>query len=166
MLHILEPANRLPTRCMLWSLAGNLVRRARTRPTAFWLLSSFILLNHGPLYAEWVEVESKYQMPGLQTVYLDREMIIRDGHLATVQQLTDYRWMQGGPRSTPRFLSTTTRKQFDCAEHRLRLLAFTEFPRRMAGGKPSAEYVDKDKWLPVRPDSIDQTLWELVCAAK
>jgi hypothetical protein len=130
------------------------------------ILAIFMVLHNGSLYAEWVEVRSKYQSPGLHTVYYDPETIRREGKLVTLTQLTDYRWMQGGPRSTPRFLSTTTQKQFDCTEKRLRLLAFTEFPRRMANGRPAAEYVDRDLWLPVREDSIDHALWEVACARK
>jgi hypothetical protein len=125
-----------------------------------------MMLSSAPGQAEWVQVESEYQTPELQTVYVDPETLSRVGNLVKLLQLTDYRWMQGGPRSTPRFLSTTTLKQFDCAEGRLRLLAFTEFPRRMATGRPSAEYVDIDRWLSVRPDGIDQALWEMACGKR
>jgi hypothetical protein len=70
--------------------------------------------------------------------------------------------MQGGPREPPRFLSTITHKQFDCMDKRIRLLAYTEFSHRMAAGTASNGYVDKDRWLPVEPDSINEALWEVL----
>ena len=62
-----------------------------------------------------------------------------------------------------RFLSTKTRKQFDCAEKRLWLLAFTEFSRHMGTGIPADGYVDKDNWISVEPESMNQALWEVAC---
>ena len=131
-----------------------------------WLLLTFMTMHPESGYAEWIAVDERYQVPGLQTVYVDPDTIQRDGSLVTLWQLTDFRWMQGGPRSTPRFLSTKTQKQFDCPQHRLRLLAFTEFYGHLGAGRPTAEHVDKDTWIPVRPESIDQALWELVCVKK
>lgn len=160
-----SPLRIVPRRFIL-RIEGQLLVHDPARWLGGAILVIVMVLSNGPLYAEWVEVQSKYQSPVLHTVYYDPETIRREGNLVTLTQLTDYRWMQGGPRSTPRFLSTTTQKQFDCAEKRLRLLAFTEFPRRMASGRPAAEYVDKDKWLSVREDSIDQALWEVACAGK
>ncbi len=52
--------------------------------------------------------------------------------------------MQGNYVGTPRFLSTTTHKQFNCAAKRLRLLAFTEYYGHMATGIAAAGYVDQD----------------------
>ena len=83
----------------------------------------------------------------------------------TLWQLTDYTWMQGGRKST-RFLSTKTHKQFDCGEKRLRLVAFTQFSRRMGTGRPADGSVDKDNWLPVKPESIDHALWGVACGKR
>ena len=53
-------------------------------------------------------------------------------------------------------------KQFDCAEIRLRLLAYTEFSRGMGTGIPNDGYVDTDNWLTVEPGRINQALWEVI----
>ena len=131
--------------------------------SGFWSLITLLALSSVPAYAEWVAVEKHYLLPGLQTVYVDPDTIRREGNLVTLWQLIDFKWMQGNPRGTPRFLSTKTHKQFDCAEKRLRLLAFTEFSRRMGTGIAANGYVDKDNWLPVEPESINQALWEVTC---
>jgi hypothetical protein len=115
-------------------------------------------------FAEWVTVEKPYPVRELQTLYIDPATIHREGNLVDVWQLTDYRWMQGGPKATPRFLSTTIHKQFECTGKRLRLLAYTEFSHRMAAGDASNGSVDKDRWLPVEADSINEALWTILCS--
>lgn len=127
------------------------------------LLITLLFLSNVPVYAEWGTVEKDYLLPGLQTVYIDSDTIRREGNLVTLWQLIDFKWMQGNPRGTPRFLSTKTHKQFNCAEKRLRLFAFTEFSRPMGTGIPDDGYVDKSNWIPVEPESINQALWEVAC---
>lgn len=130
---------------------------------AYWLPCVLLVFSDSPAAANWVTVEKPYPVRELQTLYIDPATIRRESTLVEVWQLTDYRWMQGGPKATPRFLSTTTRKQFECMGKRLRLLAYTEFSHRMAAGIASNGYVDKDRWLPVEPDSINEVLWEILC---
>lgn len=122
-----------------------------------------LVFSDSPASADWVSVEKPYPVRELQTLYIDPSTIRREGDFVEVWQLTDYRWMQGGPKATPRFLSTTTHKQIGCTDKRLRLLAYTEFSQRMAAGTASNGYVDKDRWLPVEPDSINEALWEILC---
>ncbi len=145
---------------------GNIRRFLELPRTCFWWLSLIITpvaLNSGAVHGEWVAVEKTYPVPGLQTVYVDPSTLLRKDSFVTLWQLTDYRWMQGGPRSTPRFLSTKTQKQIDCRAKRVRLLAFIEFPLRMGVGKPDYEHVDKETWLPVASGSINEILWKVAC---
>jgi hypothetical protein len=135
----------------------------------FWSLITFLFLSTVPADAEWVAVEKNYLLPGLRTVYVDPDSIRREGNLVTMWQLIDFKWMQGNQGMGPlgfgphRFFSTKTHKQFDCTGKRLRLLAFTEFSRHMGTGIAANGYVDKDNWLPVEPESINQALWEVAC---
>lgn len=131
--------------------------------SGLWVLITLLFLSTTPVNAEWVAVERDYLVPGLQTVYVDSDSIRREGSLVTMRQLIDFKWMQGSARGPTRFLSTETHKQFDCAEKRLRLLAFTEFSHRLATGIRADGYVDTGRWIPVEPDSINQALWEVVC---
>ena len=137
--------------------------------SGFWSLITLLFLSSAPAYAEWVAVEKDYLSPGLQTVYIDPDSIRREGNMVTMWQLIDFKTMQGnaglgrlgfGPH---RFLSTKTHKQFDCAEKRIRFLAFTEFSRHMGTGIAANGYVDTGNWLAVEPESISQALWEMVC---
>ncbi len=136
--------------------------------SGFWLLVTLLFLSGVPAYAEWVAMED-YLVPGRQTVYVDPESIRREGHLVTLWQLIEFKWMQGNQGLGPlgfgphRFFSTKTHKQFDCAGKRLRLLAFTEFSQHMGTGIAAHGYVDTDNWLPVEPESMNQALWEFAC---
>jgi hypothetical protein len=87
----------------------------------------------------------------------------REGNLVTIWQLIDITWMQGNPSGSTRFLSTKTHKQFNCADKRVRLLAFAEFSRSMGTGLPRDGHVDKDHWLPIEAESISHALWEAAC---
>jgi len=144
-------------------LKGNSHKQPLAYFSAFWSLITLLFLSSVPTYAEWVAVEKDYLLTGLQTVYVDPDTIRREENLMTMWQLVDFKWMQGNPRGPTRFLSTETHKQFDCAGKRLRLLAFTEFSRRMGTGIAADGYVDKGNWLSVEPESINQALWEVAC---
>jgi hypothetical protein len=87
----------------------------------------------------------------------------RDGTLATISQLIDYKWMQGNYVGTPRFLSTTARKQFNCGAQRFRALSFTEHYGHMATGVAAMGYVSTDDWQTVQPRTLNHALWEIAC---
>ncbi|HEY4643865.1 MAG TPA: surface-adhesin E family protein, partial [Bacteroidota bacterium] len=132
------------------------------------------VMSRGPADTKWVAVEKDYLSPQIQTVYIDPDTVSREGNLVTVSQLIDYKWMQGtgaviNPYAFGRlyryqlaphgFFSTTTRKQFDCANKHVRLLAFTEFSHHMGTGRRNNGYVDQETWLPVEPESVNHALW-------
>ncbi len=142
---------------------GNCHKQRLAYFSGLWALITLLFLSTAPVNAEWMVVEKDYLLSGLQTMYVDPDSIRREGTLVTMRQLIDFKWMQGSARGPTRFMSTETHKQFDCAEKRLRLLAFTEFSHRMATGIRSDGYVDTGRWIPVEPDSINQALWEVVC---
>jgi hypothetical protein len=131
--------------------------------TGVWSLVAGLVLSAVPAHAKWVALEKGSLLPGLQTVYVDPDTTQREGDHVTIWQLTDFKWMQGSARGPARFLSTKTHKQLDCREKLVRLLAYTEFSLRMGTGIRVDGYVDKDRWLPVEPESINYALWELAC---
>lgn len=129
-----------------------------------WFLSTLLVLSSGPAFGEWVAVEKPNLIPGLQTVYVDPDTIRREENLVTIWLLIDFDKGIGPLGHGPRpFFSTKTRKQFDCANKRLRWLAYTEFSGHMGAGIAANKDVDKDNWYPVEPVSLDHALWEVVC---
>jgi hypothetical protein len=165
----LRPSRRVPLLRSVTYHAGSFLTLPLAYFSGCWSLLTLLFLSSVPAYAEWVAVEKDYLSPGRQTVYVDPDTIHREGNLVTMWQLIDFKWMQGNQGMGPlgfgphRFFSTKTHKQFNCAEKRLRLLAFTEFSQRMGTGISANGYVDKDNWLPVEPESINQALWEVAC---
>lgn len=122
-----------------------------------------LVLSPSLVFAEWVVVERDYFSPGLQTIYVDPTSLQRDGNLATISQLIDYKWMQGNYVGTPRFLSTTARKQFDCTGRRVRSLTFTEYYGHMATGVAMSAYVANNQWLPIELQTLNHALFEIAC---
>ena len=159
---VLRSYRRVPLQCSVAYNAGSLLMLL-VYLSGFWSLVTLLFLSSAPAYAEWQAVEKDYLLPGLQTVCVDPDSIRREGNLVTMWQLIDFTWMQGNPRGPTRFFSTKTHKQFDCAEKRLRLLAYTEFSHHMGTGIATNGYVNKDNWLPVEAASISHALWEVVC---
>lgn len=117
----------------------------------------------------WVAVDSDYQSPSREMVYYDPKSVRRDGNLATLWQLIDYKVMRGNApfgmfmMSPHRFFSTKTHKQFDCAHKTARLLASLEFSQHMGTGTRNAVLVEQDQEQSVIPGSINQALWEVAC---
>jgi hypothetical protein len=107
-----------------------------------WLLVASLVLVFTPVQAEWNALEAQYQLHPLQTAYVERGTIHREGHLVTLSALIDWKAMQGG-RSPTRFYSTTLSKQFDCKDRLVRTLAATDFYDHMGaaevigGGSPT-----------------------------
>ncbi len=126
-------------------------------------LITLLVLSPTMAFAEWVVVERDYFSPGLQTIYVDPTNLQRDGNFVTILQLIDYKWMQGNYVGTPRFLSTTARKQFDCANRRVRSLSFTEYYGHMATGVATSAYVANDQWQPVESQTLNHALFEIAC---
>ena len=126
-------------------------------------LITLLALSPTMAFAEWVVVERDYFSPGLQTVYVDPTSLQLDGNLVTISQLIDYKWMQGNYVGTPRFLSTTSRKQIDCTDRRVRSLTFMEYYGHMATGVVMSAYVANDQWQPIKPQTLNHALWEIAC---
>jgi hypothetical protein len=129
-----------------------------------WLLITGLILNVTEGHAEWVAIESKYQSPGLQTIYIDSNSLRREHNVTTIVVLIDWTWMQGN-RSPTRFYSTKLTKQIDCAHKLSRSLAATDFYGHMGTGKPvgGGGFTSEGHWVPIEPESLNQGLWEVAC---
>ncbi len=128
-------------------------------------LSTIVALDVEPLYAEWMSVGGKVEK-GLTvyTVYIDTDSISRTGSIVTLWALFDYMSIQtivGGP-----WLSSKTRREYDCVKERVRLLGYMTFTGNMGSGESVYTNSDQSNWEPMAPDSIDLQLWEIACRQK
>ena len=94
------------------------------------------------------------------TVDVDQDIIRRKGDLMKIWHLYDFKTTptQGGP-----LLSFETQREYDCAKERIRTLATTYFSSNMGSGNVVYCISNQSKWVPVEPESVGQTLWEVAC---
>ena len=126
------------------------------------ILITLVLLSSSPAYAAWVEIGGNDQIG--MTTYVDPGTIRHKGNLVKLWQLNDFKTVQTVDDNS--FLSTKKQREFNCAEERTRILAATQFSGNMGTGKVVWGNSNEQKWEPVVPDSIGQTLWEFACNKK
>lgn len=129
-----------------------------------WILFTMLILAHGPVWAEWMAIDVRYQSHPLQTAYIDPDTIRREGHLVVISALVDWKVMQGG-RAPTRFYSTTITKQLDCAEKQVRSLAATDFYGHMGTGEiiGGGGNTSEGQWVAIEPGTLNEGLWEAAC---
>lgn len=125
-------------------------------------LMMFLLLSSGPVYAEWVAIGGNDQIG--MTTYVDPATIRRKGDLVRMWQLNDFKTVQTVENHS--FFSTKKQREFSCAEERTRILAATQFSGNMGNGTVVSVNSNEQKWEPVVPESIGQTVWEFACGRK
>ena len=122
---------------------------------------AILVLVGTPAYAGWEQVETKNQLAGMRSMYIDPSTIQKEGNLVTVVELIDFKDMQGGT-SPGRYSSQKIRVQFDCAKEQLRFLSITDYADNMGGGDKVGGASGGD-WEPVKSTSIHRNVWEAVC---
>ena len=126
------------------------------------LLLILLMLSGGPAYAEWVAIGGNDQIG--MTTYVDPTTIRRNSNLVKIWQLNDFKTVQTVEGTS--FLSTKKQREFNCAEERTRILAATQFSGNMGNSKVVWVNSNEQKWEPVVPGSISQTLLEFACGKK
>ena len=61
------------------------------------------------------------------------------------------------------FLSQKIRREYNCEEKLMRILAFSLFSRHMEKGELIRSYSQPQKWLEIQPDSMDETELKTAC---
>ncbi|NGZ11516.1 MAG: hypothetical protein CV088_19450 [Nitrospira sp. LK70] len=132
-----------------------------------WILFTVLILTAGPVQAEWVALEARYQTHPLQTAYIDPATFERKDNLVTFPLMIDWKTMQGG-RAANRFTSTMVTKQFDCVAQRVRVLGATDFYGHMGTGEVigGSGYTSEGNWAAVEPGTLNQGLWEAACGKR
>ena len=123
------------------------------------LLLTLLLLIWVPAFADWLPA---YELPQLATtIFVDPQTILKEGDHVKISVLYDSKTAQfgrGGPLH-----STQARSEFDCSQVRSRVLALTDFSGNEGSGKVVYSNSAEQKWEPVVPGSVSQTLWKVAC---
>ena len=129
---------------------------------SFWLLMTLLVLSGAPAYAEWVLVSGD-DATGL-SVYVDTGTLRRNGNLAKMWQLYDYKTVQTVAGDS--LLSFKRFNEYDCTEARTRMLGYTWVSGNMGSGTVVYSTTEHQPWEPVVPRTINRTLWNVACDKK
>ncbi|MEK6735542.1 MAG: surface-adhesin E family protein [Pseudomonadota bacterium] len=110
--------------------------------------------------AEWARVGDSTNKGGY-TAYADLASIRKAGDRAKMWALFDYKVEQKA--SGVNFLSEKIRREYDCKESQMRVLAFSLFSWNMERGELVRSYNQPQKWEEVQPGSIDEAEWKMAC---
>jgi hypothetical protein len=110
--------------------------------------------------AEWVAVGGNED----STIFADPATIRKVDNSVKMLSLYDTDTVQvvGGIS----FLSSKSLDEYDCKEEQSRTLAFYWYSGNMGEGNILYSNTDANKWNPVMPKSISETLWKIACGKK
>ncbi len=153
---------RVPVPCAAVYSASLFLKLSQACLLSFWFLIALLALSSGPVYAEWV-LTSGDDEAGL-AVYVDPATLRRNGNLAKMWQLYDYKTVQTVAGDS--FLSIKRFNEYDCAEERTRMLGYTWFSGNMGNGNVVYSTTEQLPWEPAVPRTINRSLWKVACSKK
>ena len=159
MAFLIRPFLRFPVQCTVTSNAGPFIKLQLAYCLGFWFLITLLVLNSGPVFAEWVLIGATNQRG--RTLYADPDTIQSTGDVVKMWSLNDYKTIQTGKSAS--YLSYKVQSEYDCAEERIRNLATMFFSGNMGGGDVVYGHSNEAKWQPVKPGSFGQSEWEIAC---
>lgn len=110
--------------------------------------------------AEWIKT---LENPD-QIIYLDPQTVRRRGDVVKVWFLRDLKKemtnVDGNGRSA---WSIKALDEYECKEEQHRSLANYWYSGHMGSGDLLYSYTTPSNWVPNMPDTIGQSMWELVC---
>jgi hypothetical protein len=111
--------------------------------------------------AEWTAVGSPNE---IYSAYADRDSIRRQGGMATMHGLYDFRRLDYTPDGRALY-STAVLREYDCAGRRVRLLSSVDFAGHMGKGEAVSTSARTGRWEGVVAGGIDEAFLRFACAA-
>jgi hypothetical protein len=118
------------------------------------LTISLLVLCASPAWAEWERVT---EMPE-SSLYISPGSITKKGNYRRFWQLSDYKKPDENGDRSARVLT-----EFDCKKQRVRSLKWAYFRGAMGSREMTAWRTKPEKWMPVAPGTLGQTIGKLVC---
>jgi len=156
----IHPYRRVPMPCSVACNAHPSLTLSQAFFLGFCLMITPLVLSSGPVYAAWM-LTSGDDKAGM-TVYVDLDTIRRNGNLAKMWQLFDYKTVQTVAGDS--LLSMKRCNAYDCTEARTRALGYTWFSGHMGSGNVVYSTTEVQQWEPVVSRSINQALWKVACS--
>ena len=124
------------------------------------LLTLMLALLSTDTKAEWIKVGESDNKGGY-TTYADLASIRKVSNKVKMWVLFDYKIEQ--KVSGVNFLSEKIRREYDCEEEQMRILAYSLFSWNMERGELVRSYSQPQKWEKIQPESMDETEWKVAC---
>jgi len=109
--------------------------------------------------AEWTAVGAGDY---IASAYADRDTIRRDGTMARMSGMYDFRRQDFTPEGRGLY-STVVLREYDCGGRRVRLLSSIDFAGRMGSGNAVDSNVRTGRWESVVPGALDEAFWNIAC---
>jgi hypothetical protein len=120
-----------------------------------------LALFSGAAAADWTGVGLANE---IYAAYADRDSIRRQGAMATMHGLYDFRRQDYTPAGRGLY-STAVLREYDCAGRRVRLLSSIDFSGPMGEGSAVSTSSTPGRWEAVHEGGIDEAYWIVVCGA-
>jgi len=119
------------------------------------LLLILLLFLTCPAWSAWAIVNETKEF----NLYVDPSTVRKDGALRKVWEIMDFKLS-----SSEGYMSILYKKEYDCKEERLRLLAISSHSESMAGGKTLFSRQLNEDWEVIPPRTSNETILSIVCA--
>lgn len=124
------------------------------------LITMLILLSCGTVMAEWVRAGGTHKYDG----YTDLATIGATAQRVTMWTMKDFKVTRQIPLGA--FRSVKIKKQYDCRDNKIRLLALKYFTEPMGKGRLLFSGKGTKQWSRVTPESDHETEWKFACKWK
>jgi hypothetical protein len=109
----------------------------------------------------WTEVAADN---GIFAAYADRASIRREGTVAFMRGMYDFRRGDFTPQGFP-FHSTLVDREYDCSASRVRLLAYEDHAQRFGEGPIVGTARSLRRWEAIAEGSLDAAFFRVACGA-
>ena len=120
-----------------------------------------LALFSGAAAGDWAAVGRANE---IYAAYADLDSIRRNGSMATMHGLYDFRRQDFTPEGRGLY-STAVLREYDCAGRRVRLLSSIDFSGPMGEGSAVSASSTPGRWEAVHEGGIDAAYWTVVCGA-
>lgn len=101
---------------------------------------------------------------GIFAAYADRSSIRREGPMAFMRGLYDFRRGDFTPQGFP-FHSTLVDREYDCSASQVRLLAYEDHAQRLGEGPVVGSDRSPRRWEAIAEGSVDAAFLRIACGA-
>lgn len=120
------------------------------------LMASLVVVSNSAM-AKWIEMGKNEGY----AVYAKPPVVSKDGKTSKMWSLIDL----NAPETTKghTYLSIAEQYEYDCAEEKTKLVAFSWYSKNMAGGDVVLKDTQPKQWEKISPKSAREFLWKNAC---